>query len=96
MLKVLEVLGVLKVTSSTLSASSTASTLLSATMSISRDQFEALVTRLAREAEARPFRYKTRVFLLAILGYAYVFGILLALLAVIGGVIYLVLSTGRG
>jgi Zn-dependent protease with chaperone function len=95
-LKVLEVLGVLKVTSGTLSASSTSSTLLSATMSISRDQFDALVTRLAREAEARPFRYKTRVFLLAILGYAYVFGILLALLAVIGGVIYLVLSTGRG
>ena len=65
-------------------------------MALTNEQFDGLVARLTREAETRPLRYKTRVFLLAMLGYAYVFGILLALFAIIGVVVYLVLSTGRG
>lgn len=64
-------------------------------MPISDTQFDALVARLAREADGRPLRYKTRVFLLAMLGYVYVFGILFGLLAIIGLVI-LIVSTGRG
>lgn len=65
-------------------------------MAISPEQFDTLVARLTREADARPLRYKSRIFLLAMLGYAYVFGILLALLAVVGAVVFFVLSTGRG
>ena len=65
-------------------------------VAISAQQFDTLVARLTREADTRPMRYKSRVFLLAMLGYAYVFGILLALFGVVGGVVYLVLSTGRG
>lgn len=64
-------------------------------MPISNAQFDALVARLTHEADTRPLWYKTRVFLLAMLGYAYVFGILLALIAMVAGVIYIV-STGRG
>jgi Zn-dependent protease with chaperone function len=64
-------------------------------VAITQEQFDALVARLTREAESRPLWYKTRVFLLAMLGYAYVFGILLALLAIVAAVIYIV-STGRG
>ena len=64
-------------------------------MTISDAQFDTLVARLTREAETRPLWYKTRVFLLAMLGYAYVFGILLVLLAIVAAVIYIV-STGRG
>jgi Zn-dependent protease with chaperone function len=64
-------------------------------MAITQAEFDELVARLSGEAESRPLWYKTRVFLLAILGYAYVFGILLALLAIVAAVIYIV-STGRG
>ena len=64
-------------------------------MAMTQAQFDALVGRLTREAESRPLWYKTRVFLLAMLGYAYVFGILLVLLAIVAAVIYIV-STGRG
>lgn len=64
-------------------------------MPISHAEFDALVARLSREAESRPLWYKTRVFLLAMLGYAYVFGILLVLLAIVAAVVYIV-STGRG
>lgn len=64
-------------------------------MALTNEQFDTLVARLTREAATRPFRYKTRVFLLAMLGYAYVFGILLALIAIVAAVIYIV-STGRG
>ncbi|HJR64940.1 MAG TPA: M48 family metallopeptidase [Gemmatimonadaceae bacterium] len=64
-------------------------------MALTQQQFDALVARLTREAQTRPFWYKTRVFLLAMLGYAYVFGILLVLIAIIAGVVYIV-STGRG
>src|SRR5687767_12471128 len=64
-------------------------------VALTNEQFDALVARLTREAESRPLWYKTRVFLLAMLGYAYVFGILLVLLAIVAGVLYIV-STGRG
>jgi Zn-dependent protease with chaperone function len=62
---------------------------------ISNAEFDTLVKRLTREAAARPLWYKTRVLLLAMLGYVYVFGILFGLLAMIGLVILIVLS-GRG
>src|SRR5918999_1513631 len=64
-------------------------------MAMTQAQFDALVARLTREAESRPLWYKARVLLLAMLGYAYVFGILLVLLAIVAAVIYIV-STGRG
>ena len=64
-------------------------------MAITTEEFDTLVARLTREAATRPLWYKTRVLLLALLGYAYVFGILLVLLAIIAGVIFVV-STGRG
>ncbi len=64
-------------------------------MALTQAEFDALVARLTREADARPLWYKARVFLLAMLGYAYVFGILLVLIAIIAAVIYIV-STGRG
>src|SRR5688500_13002848 len=64
-------------------------------MAITQAEFDALVARLTQEADARPLWYKTRVFLLAMLGYAYVFGILLGLIVIVAGVIYVV-STGRG
>ena len=64
-------------------------------MAITQEQFDTLVARLTPEAESRPLWYKTRVFLLAMLGYAYVFGILLMLLAIVAAVLYIV-STGRG
>ena len=46
-------------------------------MALTQQQFDALVARLTHEAQTRPLWYKTRVFLLAMLGYAYVFGVLL-------------------
>ncbi len=64
-------------------------------MTITQEQFDVLVARLENEAARRPLWYKTRVFLLAMLGYAYVFGILAALLAIIAAVVAMV-STGRG
>jgi Zn-dependent protease with chaperone function len=64
-------------------------------VAITNEEFDALVARLTRESESRPLWYKTRVFLLAMLGYAYVFGILLLLLAIVAAVLYIV-STGRG
>jgi Zn-dependent protease with chaperone function len=64
-------------------------------MPISDEQFDALVARLAKDADRNPFAYKARVFLLAMLGYAYVFGILLGIIAILVGVI-LIVRTGRG
>src|SRR5688572_926563 len=64
-------------------------------MALTQAEFDALVARLTREADARPLWYKARVFLLAMLGYAYVFGILLVLIGIVAAVIYIV-STGRG
>ena len=64
-------------------------------MTISDQEFDALVARLGRDAEHRPFAYKLRVFLLALLGYAYVFGILLGIVGILVGV-FLIIRTGRG
>jgi Zn-dependent protease with chaperone function len=64
-------------------------------VAITQEQFDTLVARLEGEAARRPLWYKTRVFLLAMLGYAYVFGILAAILGIIAAVVLMV-STGRG
>ena len=48
-----------------------------------REEFNALVTRLEGEASADPQKYRKRVLGLAILGYAYVFFVLAALLALL-------------
>jgi Zn-dependent protease with chaperone function len=57
-------------------------------------EFGSLIARLEDEAAKRPLWYKTRVFLLALLGYAYVFGIHLVLLAIIGMVIFIAPAGG--
>ena len=64
-------------------------------MPITEQEFDALVARLTKDADQRPFAYKARVLLLALLGYAYVFGILLGIVAILVGVI-LIVKTGRG
>lgn len=56
--------------------------------------FDQLVERLETTAERSPLAYKTRVGLLAVLGYAYIFGILAALLAILG-LLGLAASTGK-
>jgi len=56
--------------------------------------FDQLVARLETMAERAPLTYKTRVGLLAVLGYAYIFGILAALLAILG-LLALAASTGK-
>lgn len=61
---------------------------------ITDEQFDALVARLTKDADQNPLAYKARVLLLALLGYAYVFGILLGIIAILVGVILLV-KTGR-
>ena len=91
MLNVLKVLEVLKVRSRPLSTSSTLSTLSTSAhvptpVPISAAQFDRLVARLTREAETRPLWYKIRVFLFAMLGYAYIFGVLALILAIVGGI----------
>ncbi len=55
-------------------------------MALTQAEFDTLVARLTREAETRPLWYKIRVFLLAMLGYAYIFGILALILAIVGGI----------
>ena len=60
-------------------------------MPISDEQFDALVARLASEARTKPLWYKTRVFLYAMLGYAYVFGVLAIILGIVAGVVAIAL-----
>ena len=50
-------------------------------------QFETLVRRLERYAKTQPGAYQFHVGFLAALGYAYIFGVVLVLLALIGGII---------
>ena len=52
-----------------------------------QDEFEALVARLQKAAADNPGRYKRRVFGLAIMGYAYILFVLLALFGLIGGLV---------
>jgi Zn-dependent protease with chaperone function len=63
---------------------------------MTREEFDALVVRLEREAETRPRAYRLRVLFLALLGYAYIFLIVGVLLVVIGVLVWGVLSAGRG
>jgi Zn-dependent protease with chaperone function len=52
-------------------------------IAMTNEQFDALVTRLEGDAKRDPARYRFKVFLLALLGYGYVFFILAALLALV-------------
>jgi Zn-dependent protease with chaperone function len=65
-------------------------------MAMTREEFDTLVRRLEREAERRPRAYKIRVFLLALLGYAYIFLIVAVLLLLIGALAWMVISVRRG
>lgn len=63
---------------------------------MTREEFDALVKRLEREAERRPKAYKIRVLLLALLGYAYIFLIVGLLLLLIGLLVWAAISVKRG
>jgi Zn-dependent protease with chaperone function len=54
-------------------------------------EYESLVTRLERSAERSPGAYKAKVVGLALLGYSYIFGVLIVLLALVLGLGALVL-----
>lgn len=58
-------------------------------------QFDALVGRLSLFARQHAARYKLHVALLAVLGYSYIFVILLGLLAALTMMIWLIVTTGR-
>lgn len=58
-------------------------------------RFEQLVARLEAKAAQDPNGYKTKVWLLAMVGYAYLFLILAVLLLLLGGLAYAILS-GHG
>lgn len=58
-------------------------------------QFEALVNRLENYSQKNPKSYKFRVGLLAILGYAYIVGIVAVLLAIVALLILLVIYSRR-
>ena len=59
-------------------------------------EFEALVRRLEREADARPAWYRTRVLGLSLLGYGYVFAVLALALVLAAAVVAMIVSgTGR-
>jgi len=63
-------------------------------MAMTQEQFDALVDELERRAERSPASYKLTLGAFALLGYAYVFGILLALVAV-GGALAAVLIASK-
>ncbi|HEU4618551.1 MAG TPA: M48 family metallopeptidase [Gammaproteobacteria bacterium] len=56
-------------------------------------QFESLVARLEKEAERRPTLYKLRLAAFALLGYVYVLGVLLLLVAVAAGLVTALIAT---
>ncbi|MBD2042757.1 M48 family metallopeptidase [Microcoleus sp. FACHB-672] len=64
-------------------------------MAITQPQFDALIQRLEKFAHQQPALYKLCVALLAMLGYAYIFTILALLLAILGLLVAMVISTGR-
>ncbi|PSB25687.1 M48 family metallopeptidase [Stenomitos frigidus] len=59
-------------------------------MAITQEQFDALVKKLEAFSKKHPGRYRLRVALLAALGYAYLFLVLLGLLALVGLVIFFI------
>jgi len=66
-------------------------------MAITREELDALVACLEKEAERSPGAYRFRVFWLAVLGYAYIFLVLVVLLGLVGLlVLALVAMSGRG
>ena len=54
---------------------------------MTNEKFETLIRRLERYAKAEPAAYQFHVGFLAALGYAYIFGVVLLLLALIAGII---------
>jgi Zn-dependent protease with chaperone function len=61
-------------------------------MSLTAEQFDALVARLELQAARRPELYKLTLGAFAALGYIYIFGILLLLIAVAGGLIAILIA----
>ncbi|MGK7915230.1 MAG: M48 family metalloprotease [Prochloraceae cyanobacterium] len=64
-------------------------------MAITEAQFDALVEKLEKFSKRHPGSYRLRVALLAVLGYAYLFLVLAGLLALVGLVVLLIVSSGR-
>ena len=64
-------------------------------MAMTWEKFEALVERLETDAREAPWAYKVRVFLLALLGYVYIFGILALLLALVAFLVLILVRFHR-
>jgi Zn-dependent protease with chaperone function len=64
-------------------------------MAITQEQFDRLVRKLEDFAQSHPENYRLRVALFAILGYAYIFLVLAGLLALVGLVIFFIVSSHR-
>lgn len=62
---------------------------------MSQEQFDTLVERLEQEAVRNPGGYRLKLGVFGALGYFYVFGILLLLVALVGGLIYAA-TLGKG
>ena len=60
-----------------------------------QEQFDALIERLEVFAHQNATTYKLRVGLLAVLGYTYIFAILLGLLTALAMMVWLVIASGR-
>jgi Zn-dependent protease with chaperone function len=63
---------------------------------MTQEEFEGLVRQHEQESRANERAYLRRVVLFALLGYAYVVGVLVVLLAIIGGLIWIVAVTRSG
>lgn len=59
------------------------------------EKFEALVFRLERNAARDPKGYRTRVFLLAALGYAFILLVLAGVIGLVGLIVWFVVASGR-
>lgn len=64
-------------------------------MAFTEEQFDALVKRLETIAQQRPGTYKLRVGLLALLGYAYIALVLVALLGLVALLVWFVMESRR-
>jgi Zn-dependent protease with chaperone function len=64
-------------------------------MTMTNQQFNTLVARLELDAESNPSAYKLKLAAFATLGYVYIFGVLLALVAAVA-VLVLAISSGKG
>lgn len=62
-------------------------------MTLNQEQFDILIQKLEIFARKQPSAYKLRVALLATLGYAYIFAILAATLALLAGIVWLMLNS---